>query len=63
MLLRSAWTVQAVGPRAKGSLWPPLGRTQSERRRKLALAGGIQLSDGLSQDVANTVRALNRSRP
>jgi hypothetical protein len=24
-----------------------LGRTQSERRRRLALAGGIRLSDGL----------------
>ena len=41
----------------------PLGRTQSERRRRLALAGGIRLSDGLSQDIANTVRALDRSRP
>jgi hypothetical protein len=40
-----------------------LGRTQSERRRRLALAGGIRLSDGLSQDIANTVRALDRSRP
>jgi len=25
------------------------------------LAGGIRLSDGLSQDIANTVRALDRS--
>ena len=40
-----------------------LGRTQSERRHRLALAGGIRLSDGLSQDIANTVRALDRSRP
>jgi hypothetical protein len=40
---RLGW--RAVGTRAKGSL----GR--------LALAGGIRLSDGLSQDIANTVRA------
>ena len=31
-----------------------LRRTQSERRRRLALTGGIRLSDGLSQDIANT---------
>ena len=40
-----------------------LGRPQSERRHRHALAGGIRLSDGLSQDIANTVRALDRSRP
>jgi hypothetical protein len=41
----------------EGFLRAALGRTQSERRHRLALAGGIRLSDGLSQDIANTVRA------
>jgi hypothetical protein len=40
-----------------------LALNSSDRRRRLALAGGIRLSDGLSQDIANTVRALDRSRP
>jgi hypothetical protein len=31
----------------EGFLRAALGRTQSERRRRLALAGGIRLSDGL----------------
>jgi hypothetical protein len=48
--------------RAKGSLWRRLGRTQNERRRRLALASGFRLSHELSQDIANTVRALDRSR-
>ena len=30
---------------------------------QLALAGGVRLSDGLSEDIANAVRALDRSRP
>ncbi|HEX2260680.1 MAG TPA: hypothetical protein VHJ56_03545, partial [Candidatus Binatia bacterium] len=33
----------------EGFLRAALGRTQSERRRRLALAGGIRLSDGLEQ--------------
>jgi hypothetical protein len=40
-----------------------LALNSSERRHRLALAGGIRLSDELSQDIANTVRALDRSRP
>jgi hypothetical protein len=45
MLLRSAWTAQAVGLRER-FLMAPLGRTRSERRRRLALAGGIRLQMG-----------------
>jgi len=51
---------EAVGPVRKVP-YGPLGRTQSERRRRLSLAGGIRMSDGLSQDIANTVRALDCS--
>ena len=49
--------------RVKGSSWRRSVELESERRHRLALAGGIRLSDGLSQDIANTVRALDRSRP
>jgi hypothetical protein len=34
---------RAVGRQAKGFLLETLGRTQSERRRRLALAGGFRL--------------------
>ena len=37
----------AVGRRAKVFLFTPLARTQSERRRRLALASGFRLSDCL----------------
>lgn len=32
-----------------------LALNSSERRHRLALVGGIRLSDGLSQDIANTL--------
>src|SRR4030095_9143624 len=52
--------------RSEGARKVPEGGARSEFERaghRLALAGGIRLSDGVSQDIANTVRALDRSRP
>jgi hypothetical protein len=54
---------RAVGRRAKGSL----GRRSVELRASGAISLHWQAvfgcQDGLSQDIANTVRALDRSRP